>query len=319
MSRITELRRVHRKASSGLPPLVFLGATMALFALPYACITIDTADQVHDLRLLAMRADPPEVIMPDGGIPAFVPFPMAVTALVADPVGAGRRVHYLFRTCAAVDTDAGRCPSDSSDNQVLEEDDFVPDGGTGEVSVTFTPSPGLLLDAVAEDDLHGFGGVTVPVQLELTAGDESAVGYKRLLFSLPFRSPPQQPNTNPQLLGVTLNNQSWDAGTTPVLISGDNAIVPQPDPALVEEYDRPTFDGQLIHFRESWRYSFFATSGKFNNATSGGTNNLTGQTASADNTWKPEHSAHPQDILFWMVVRDGRGGENWVIRRAHLP
>src|SRR5260370_177944 len=73
----------------------------------WACTpTLDSSDQVHDLRILAMRVDPPEVIV-DGadGMPSsrIVSPAIIVTALVADPLGAGRLVPYVFSTCARVD------------------------------------------------------------------------------------------------------------------------------------------------------------------------------------------------------------------------
>src|SRR5260370_39092387 len=103
----------------------------------WACTpTLDSSDQVHDLRILAMRVDPPEVIV-DGadGMPSspIVSPPIAVTALVADPLGAGRLVHYLMSTCARVDqTDAvvdnstHSCLIRQLSYRILAEGDFAP-------------------------------------------------------------------------------------------------------------------------------------------------------------------------------------------------
>ncbi|MGZ3460316.1 MAG: hypothetical protein ACXU86_17650, partial [Archangium sp.] len=30
--------------------------------------------------------------------------------------------------------------------------------------------------------------------------------------------------------------------------------------------------------------------------------------------WKPPQDAQAQEVRFWVVVRDGRGGESWVAR-----
>jgi hypothetical protein len=32
--------------------------------------------------------------------------------------------------------------------------------------------------------------------------------------------------------------------------------------------------------------------------------------------WEPEEGAAAQDVTFYAVVRDGRGGSSWVMRRA---
>ena len=97
----------------------FASGCVALAAV--GCGELDTADRVHDLRLLAMKAEPPEQVLPvaflaDGGVVAYPPAdggtprvpplaPVTVTALVADPAGEGREVTYRFSTCAQLESD----------------------------------------------------------------------------------------------------------------------------------------------------------------------------------------------------------------------
>ncbi|HLL54496.1 MAG TPA: hypothetical protein VK447_13170 [Myxococcaceae bacterium] len=332
------------------------------------CGELDTADRVHDLRLLAMRAEPPEQVLPvaflpDGGVAAYPgagstdggtggdggtapprvpqPAPVTVTALLADPAGNGREVSYRFTTCTALDPDR-RCVEGSPRYRVLAEGTVTPSDTGAEPSVTFTPDYRLLADLVRRDALDGFGGVNLPVQIEISAGDESVVGFKRVVFQ--FLPPPLPPrNRNPELQALDYNGTAWEPDATPEFFAterpttpplpgtgsgtdggtqtGTNRVTPRVDPTQFEEYDRPTFDGEPVHFKESWRYNFYATRGTFSPAsTGGGGNATTGNDRSTSSTWNTlegQTTAGPMTV--WVVVRDGRGGESWISRRAVAP
>src|SRR5258708_17913540 len=140
--------------------------------------TLDSSDQVHDLRIVAMRADPLEVIV-DGadGMPssAIVSPPIAVTALVADPLGAGRLVHYLFSTCArvdqsdaVVDNSTHRCVVGQLGYRILAAGDFAP-GVSGAVQITFRHSSQLPSEPQSLYSYHGFPALPLPVQAEYQA------------------------------------------------------------------------------------------------------------------------------------------------------
>ena len=276
-----------------LRPALIVGA---LWAVAACTPTLDSPDQVHDLRLLAMRVYPPEVIVNGAdGIPTgrIVSPSIIVTALVADPLGMGRSVHYIFSTCAQidqsdslVDNSTHRCLDGQLGYRVLAESDFVP-GVSSELQITFRPSSQLLDEAQDLDRYQGFGGLPLPVQLELRAGGEDVVGFKRIVYSAPITSPPQAPNTNPELLGVTLDGQDWAADDSPIFTRADHVLVPTPNSSLVESYQRLTFDHQLLQFHETWRYAFFTTLGKFNNPVTGGISNRTGELIAPDSTWSP--------------------------------
>src|SRR4051794_40185189 len=98
---------------------------------------VDTADQVHDLRLLAMRVEPPEQSLASAQ-------PVTVTALLADPFGAGRPVHCRWATCADLDSDTSRCLDGGPGYTLLAEADVSATAGGAEPSVTFSPDPVLL-------------------------------------------------------------------------------------------------------------------------------------------------------------------------------
>jgi len=277
-----------------------------------------------------MSADPPEVIVAGAdGMPSSPivspPINITITALVADPLGAGRQVHYRFSTCAKVDqSDAlvdnstHRCLAGQLGYRILEEHDFVP-GVSAELRHTFTPpSSQLLGEAQSLDTYHGFGGLPLPVQLELQAGGESAVGFKSIVYSAPITSPPQAPNTNPQLLGLTADGQDWSSNANPLFARADHVFIPTPDPTTIESYQRLTFDHQLLQFHETLRYAFFTTLGKFNNPITGGISNRTGEQVPPDSTWTPPDPPASGTATFWIVVQDGRGGESWILRSGQI-
>jgi hypothetical protein len=96
---------------------------MALAAATGACVPpLDNQSFVHDVRVLAIAADPPEITYAvEGAIPTNSnptcqpdvaqlagPGVINVRALVTDPAGAGRLLHYVFSACAQ--TSDQRCP-----------------------------------------------------------------------------------------------------------------------------------------------------------------------------------------------------------------
>lgn len=307
-----------------------------------ACGSLDSADHVHDLRMLGIRAEPPEqvfalpisldagpsLIEADGGISPDVALalasiqvqPVTVRALVADPDGGGRNIHYQFAVCDALSGDGGRCDLSQPNAYAFKEGDYAPDAGWAELSATFTPKLSLLAAAVQADPYHGFGFLPLPVQLIVHAGDEEVVGFKRVLFTVSFQGEPTPtPNQNPFIPAVFLDGDVWSATVPPVLADRcAHAIAPVVVDGGQETYSRQKFDGSSIQFRESWRYNFFATGGGFTAAATGGAGGILGTPQPTDTTWQPDDGEAPGEVTYFLVVRDGRGGEGWTVREARF-
>ncbi|HYV45532.1 MAG TPA: hypothetical protein VFA20_11760 [Myxococcaceae bacterium] len=322
--------------------LQLLAAAAALLACTGA---IDTADRVHDLRMLAMRADPPEVtlpvaFLPDGGVVSRGPLPalppVSLTGLIADPAGGGRAVDYEFAICSARDSETARCEDDSPGYRVLAEGQVAPTPLGAEPTVTFTPTWEDLSGAVVEDPYHGFGGLPVALQLEVSAGGEAVVGIKRVVFTASLTAPLPPPNQNPALDAVTYAGADWAEGASAAVdfngevhqgfrgatVTSDNPIEVFPTASLFEDYDRTAFDGSTIHFSEVWRYSFFATAGSFSPANAGGNAGPPGtqpDQGPVSAKWVPDLGETGGPTTVWIVVRDGRGGETWTVRQANAP
>lgn len=297
------------------------------------CGTLDSPDLVHDLRVLAMRSEPAEQVFalpvyPDGGgvdggldlaaaLAGITLEPITVRALIADPDGGGRTLHYQYAICAKL-ADGGRCDLTQPDAYGISEGDLTPDGGWGEVSVTFTPKLELLASAIEQDAFHGFDFLPVPVQLQVTAGADEAWAFKRLVFSYVFAGQPvPPPNANPYIPLLLLDGEPWSVAPPPTLVDrrGHDVLPLIPDGGE-EPYTRATFEGGSIAFRESWRYSFLATAGAFSSFSTGGQSSVVGSDNPIDSSWAPIDSDGPQRVTYFVVVRDGRGGEGWAVRQA---
>ncbi|HEY8210861.1 MAG TPA: hypothetical protein VIG99_25430 [Myxococcaceae bacterium] len=305
--------------------------------------SIDTADRVHDLRMLALKADPPEVVLPvafrpDGSIVSIGPKPalppITFTGLIADPAGAGRAVDYELAICSERDPETARCVEGVPSYRVLATGAMTPTALGAEPSVTFTPTWEDISAAVVADPYHGFGGLPVVLQLEVEAGGEEVVGVKRVVFTASLTGPLPPPNRNPAVDGVTYGEQAWAEGVSVELngevhrglrgstVTADNPIEVQPTASLFEDYDRTAFDGSTVHFSEEWRYSFFATAGSFSPSNAGAGNGPPGGGSGSDpvtTQWVPDLGEVGGPVTVWIVVRDGRGGETWVVREATAP
>ena len=325
---------------------------MLAAAMLAGCGSLDSQDLVHDLRMLAQRSDPADQVFnlpflrADGGVPTFLdggPIfyddggldpdavillagtlstvqPVEVTTLIADPDGGGRSIHYQYATCVELG-DGGRCDLSQQGAFALSEGDFVPDGGWGELPVTLKPTTDQMLATFVDDPYFGLGGyITLPVQLHISAGSEDVWGYKRVVFSMRFANDaPETPNQNPYIPALDLDQNIWSETLPPTLVDRRAYDIAPVVPAAAEEnYTRPLFTGGSLSFQESWRYNFFATAGGFSSFGTGGSSNIGSGDNPTDSQWTPKDTDGPQNVTYFVVVRDGRGGDGWAVRTAQF-
>lgn len=306
----------------------------------------DDPSQVHDLRVIAASFSPPEIMAPscagllggsllDAGLPNLLTFaafaqPIQMSWLVLDPQQ--RDISYTLRACTSqgdleCDDDGGWVPLTEGSFKPGRFDYTAPLGAQFLTGSFFDGGQPLLFEVVNRDTFKGLGGIRVPVVLHVTAGEEQVFAQKLMVYSCKLFDDQKQ-NVQPVIPGVTVNGADWpeslDGGPTVTIKLGEDDItmVPNDFGALEEDYVVPSYELKAVHLHESWKFSWHASLGRFSPTTSGGTD-FSGMLSKPKSDWLPRIDGGTaglteQDVDFWIVVRDGRGGESWLERKAHF-
>lgn len=300
------------------------------------CVNVpDDPTTVHDLRVLGIAMDPPELMAPvcptlsGGGISIpqedLVTYtaPVTLNALLVDPNGGGRPISYELFACSSLGDRT--CEKES-------ETALVTSGQTTAGVFTYTFRPGTivlpngtpLLAQVLQDDTvyHGLGGIRVPLVLHVGAQGEEIFAQKIMLYSCQF-FPDQRANVTPVLPGLQLNGQQWPADPEVLPLSGRGPFRTLADDltSLEESYVVPSIPDQegnvsRIDLVESWKLSWYTDYGTFSSSTTGGTD-AAGRESRHNDEWRLPATPEERDVTYWVVVRDGRGGLSWSTWRAH--
>lgn len=279
----------------------------------------DNPTKVHDFRVLGMSTESPELMAPacEANLEAVVVLGSEVTfrALLVDPREPERSIHYELFACSSA-------PSSLCDP--VEERVLLAEGDTppGELElrirpgVTLLPDGTPLLQRVQERDPYkGLGGARMPLVLHVKTGEDEVWATKLMVFNCPL-VPGMAQNQQPVLPGLRLQGEPWREEVVPVLRGeGPFEVTPEDFAALQEDYVVPSFKLEPVALKESWEISWHATLGEFSPGETGGTN-INGESERQRTEWRPGDGATEQEVTFWAVVRDGRGGQSWLKRRA---
>ena len=235
---------------------------------------LEAQSHISKLRVLAVRADPPELIVEQGA-----PLPKTkLTALAVDPSGAAIEVRFaLCADLSGVPSPTLPCPGSAG----LE----LPDA-TLDLSDPRILALAASLDAGVTTDV---ANLEQPLLIGFTASTatESLSGFQTI--TLKTRGPA---NRNPQL--TSLDVPDAHPGETVRLTP---STAPKDDPS------------------EHYLFSFFATDGSISSLHSTDTTS-TGQSAPTWVDWTAP--AHAGQVQLWVVLRDGRGGVDWLARPAQV-
>jgi len=286
-----------------------------------ACVDVeDQPSRVHDFRVLGIATEPPELMASACEITPQTLDELSVDVtyrtLLVDPAGAGRPVQYTLWACA--DTEDRTC-ADASNRVLLAEGTTA----AGELALAIRPGASTLagdtplLQRVQElDPYKGLGGIRMPLVLRVQAGEEVVYAQKLMVFWCPVVEG-MQANVQPVLPGLRVDGAAWteDAplelrGAGPFVMTSDDVT------ALQETYVVPGLRLEAVTLRESWVISWHTTLGEFSPQETGGSS-FGGQEGRHRTEWEPPAGAQAQEVTFWAVVRDGRGGSSWLVRRAH--
>ena len=276
----------------------------SFFVLAAACTpNFASPSDVSDLRVLAVQAEPPEAQADlQGNYPD-----VHVRILAVDPYRGG---FAAMDSALCAPTDSRRCDvGPRLDLPRVSRDDGTEFAATVPGAV-MTP---IVAFAQSNDALKGLGGVRVMFSLTVSDGDPNGpvVGDKILVYS----TTTAPPNHNPLMTGIAVTengNPVTTLGATDTLqlkLGVEYGIRPLLAADAREEYDTVDLRGNPVHLKEDPRYFFFVSPG--------------GE-VDRDTADEPVDGVAPPDGLtridafragsgtFWIVIRDGRGGESWL-------
>ncbi|HTE54543.1 MAG TPA: hypothetical protein VK698_27005 [Kofleriaceae bacterium] len=315
-------------------------ACAAIAASAAACSDFEDPAQVVDMRVLGMRADPPEILVPyDPDDPTRVEIgdlgQVTVCALVADPADR-RGLDYSFAFCRP--TSSGRCRGSVLAVEVGagSVEDPEESGEPVQICATVSASPDLavvLMDSLDADSFLGFGGISLQIGLEVTpegsGSDDTLFAFKRIRYAPEFPAG-RTPNTNPSVTGfIGLRTPTGERGLdfeVPIGRCGDVepftvapgervSVLPVEPAGARERYVVATFDGGENRFTENLTYQWHASEGDWSPFESGGTIDVAGNEPTLDARWRAptdrELIGDGLDVRMWIVQRDERGGQAW--------
>jgi hypothetical protein len=293
-------------------------AALAGFLLPGCPENLEKQSQIVKLRVLAVQADPAELIVD----PAQPPPRTTLTALAVEPSGAPIAMEYALCTVQeAVPPPDVDCPG--TQGIPLE-----PAGPRSAVLDLGDPRAIALAQQIAQDGGFADGGAlppegfpilvgfraTAPAHTLPDGGPAGADGGDLQIFqgltTVTARGPGAPTNRNPAIDKLVMGDAGIEIapdGTTTAPASTTQRLDPEPAPGSKESLP----DGGV----EALGYSFFATAGSISSLRSTDTT-ATGQPADTSIDWSTPSEA--QDAGLWVVARDGRGGVGWIARSVKV-
>lgn len=250
------------------------GVGLGLLAVMACEPTFDNAHVVDELRVLAVRAEPPEVGVGDA---------VHLEVLAASPNGGPVRVHLW------------QCAARGGMRQGCEDFDDSIDLGEG-------PSADLVIQEGWRARLDRAGGLPVQQVITIVARrqDEVSRAIKRIVVS-----DEPTPNQNPVLEALLLEDE--ESETRPFVVPPGAAVHLRPvvGEGSVEPYDKIRLDGTRTPTTETLFLSYYYGCGRVANLRSGGPDDLGA-------TWRAPDEAGRCSL--YAILRDDRGGVDFRVR-----
>lgn len=278
------------------PSAVAVGLLAAASCAP----DLEKQQQLIDrVRLLALRADPPEANLVDGGLPPPITFePLAY------PDGG-----LTFRLALCGPGNPFSADLDCPGSNGLDLPDLVLDASRPEVQAFLAAAFGSVsaLDGGINVGEPGVAQVAIGYDLERIDGGSDPSNRERGIYRLAVRFS-GEPNHNPELLDVTLPDGGPLEGAVLPLNQEIRLYphIPDGGPGGIETY--PGLDGGIQH--ERFSYSWEATAGEvvdFRSAEPIPED----PNATSDIRFRTHEIATP--VRIYVVLRDLRGGVSWKV------
>jgi hypothetical protein len=303
-------------------PVALLGCALLGACTPQydACFAPDS--EVSALQVLAVRTDPPEVVLgSDGSVPS-----VSVQALVVDP-SALINTSFELSSNACAPTDDRSCAGAGQPRVT---------GPPGPMTFDFAATPALVASALEADPLRGYGGIRVQLALEVTGNRQSTKAEKLLLYS-PAGT---EPNHALEIAGLRVRRFSFlfhEDKNVPlppadqVLLPGQPLLVDVGDPVWLEPllapgpgateaqetYTVTDFSGNTVTLREQVSYSFYTTAHvDLSPAQASAPDPAVGPPAQGLTRYR-YLKVRGGDATLWIVARDSRGAQAWLAVPVH--
>ena len=295
-------------------------ALLAAALLSWGCPeNLEKQSQIVKLRVLAVRAEPAELIVEPGQPPPK----STLTALAVEPSNAPVAMQYAICTVQdAVPSPTLDCPGaqglalppagptsavlDLSDPQVVALALQLlrsADGGTADAGALLEQGISVLVGFRATAPAHGLPDGGPPGE---NGGDLQVFqGFT----TVPLRSAGAEVNHNPSIDRLEIGD-----GGLPLAPDG-NPIVPEQSKQRLTPIPIPGAKESVDGGVETLGYSFFATGGELSSLRSTDTT-ATGQPADTFVDWTAPDAG--PEVQFWVVIRDGRGGVGWLQRSVQV-
>ena len=326
-------------------PVLFLG----LASLAAGCgFKFERPSEVIDRRILAISAEPPELVSDGSALPKSID----IRALVVDPKAGTSEVAFEWRTCTPgiskflpggdpastqgePDTVTQRC--DPADPATLVSKGTSNIEGFSSSALAF-PIPDAAAPLLGAASKRGYAlSAYVHAELFVENGELPLYALKRIVMS-PAIPAGRVANRNPHLAAVLMDGAVWNADA-PIELpfqtcdKDDQSTIPDPnddektvqscahlvtpafDASESEPYTVQQFDGQLANLHERLRFDWYADLGRFTNQSTEQPGGLATDKRDPLSTKWIEPVIRPEGpVSLWVVVRDGRGGTSWVKR-----
>jgi hypothetical protein len=266
-------------------------APLLTLLLAAACPSLEEQTHVSKLRVLGVRADPPELLLQaDAGLPATT-----LTALAVTPDGPAQSVKFALCTQITGTPDpALDCPGDAGIDLPAE----------GPLAARLDlADPRILAFAAAQLDagvLDAGGleltldqGVPLLIGFSASNGAQDSGGFATLTLRTPARG---AADVNPEITALDVGDGGDVLAGQIVRLQPQTA--PKDDPA------------------KRYLFSFFATAGSIDSLH---TTDTTGS-GQSEPTWVQwtAPDAHDAGVRLWVVLRDGRGGTAWLEKQVQV-
>lgn len=306
---------------------------LAALLLP-GCFDFESEEEVIDLRVLAVQAEPPEVMVvvdleaAGTGTDAVFqvladPAPVQVTALVVNPRN-DAPFSYAVRACVWHET--YRCDAWEA---VDREDVAMGTASPGEFGFGFAPTADRVNRWLAVDPYRGFGGLLVMLELRIEQpGEPVNHAAKLVTYNVPFvpkasdqdPPPPKLPNQNPVLTALKFDEVPTLEDTPPVELAAGAEVLLEPvfnEDATIEEYPVVRIPSEAeqelgyVLLTEKLEIEFYVTDGALS-PTQLQSRDPRGESLDYEVDFTAPDDAG--EMTMWVVIRDDRGGSSWVTR-----